>query len=363
MTGLAIPHPQGDSALEHNGHPGRAVWLNDVARMVVSIAVFALAITVAAAATDLGAAKNFAVLSSGGDVSLKNRVNINQVSASGAVCPGAPGCPGSVGGTTVLMGRGNAAAPDTVSGDVFGTATAPQGLNCANNPPGTTAICLGNDSEIAGQCITGGGAVSSPSECAGGTDTSGTNPVLSSSYAQAGSDAAAFSASLAGMAATQTLSPITLGTKGSMTISGGAGTNVINVPSITTGTKATITINAGPSETVVINVGTSTDPGSLQLGNGASILLAGGITPDHVIFNLIGTGTSAQLGNDTVFNGTILAPQGQFTSGDGNTPSPVLINGALLFGGSVSIGNNTNVNFYPFAGTSGGGGTTQTMSS
>ena len=159
---------------------------------------------------------------------------------------------------------------------------------------------------------------------------------------QAGSDAATFSASLAGLTSTQALPAITLGSHGTTTISGGA------------------------SEFVIVNVGTTTDPGSLQLGNGASIVISGGITPDHVIFNLIGTGTTAQLGNDTVFNGTILAPQGQFTSGDGNTPSPVLINGSLLFGGSVSIGNNTNLNYYPYAGSTGGssgGGTSSSSSS
>jgi choice-of-anchor A domain-containing protein len=239
---------------------------------------------------------------------------------------------------------------------VIGSATAPQGLNCSNNPPGTTTICLGNDSEIAGTCITGGGAVSSPGECALGTDTSGTNPQLTNGLMQAGADASTFSASLAGMPGTQTLAAITLGTRGSFTISGSGGVNVISVPSITTGTKSTITINAGSSEVVIINVGTSADPGSLQLGNGASVVLSGGITPDRVIFNLLGAGTTAQLGNNTVFNGTILAPQGQFTSGDGDTVNPVLINGALLFGGSVAIGNNTNLNFFPFAGTSQGGG-------
>ena len=63
-------------------------------------------------------------------------------------------------------------------------------------------------------------------------------------------------------------------------------------------------------------------------------------------------------------NGTILTPQGQFTSGDGDTPSPVLINGSLLFGGSVAIGNNTNLNFYPYAGwTSGSSGGTSSSSS
>jgi len=350
-----------------NRHPSQSRTLRTVLPFVVSFVLFlAIPAPLASAASDLGAAKGFAVLSSSGDVSLKNRVNIAAVSVSGSVtCPGATGCPANMGGTTVLMGRGNASAPDTVGGDVIGSVSSPQGLNCAGNPPGTTTICLGNDSEIAGQCITGGGAVSSPSECAGGTDTSGTNPKLTTTYVQAGTDAASFSANLAGLAATQSLPAVTLGSHGTTTISGGAGVNVVALPSITTGTKATITISAGATEFLIVNVGTSTDPGSLQLGNGASVVLSGGITPDHVIFNLIGAGTTAQLGNDTVFNGTILAPQGQFTSGDGNTPSPVLINGSLLFGGSVSIGNNTNLNFYPFAGTGGGssGGSSGSSSS
>ena len=114
-----------------------------------------------------GTSAGFAVLSSS-DVTLKNRVNISQAAVSPASCPGSAGCPGNVGGTTILMGRGNSAAPDTVSGDVIASATSVQGLNCSNNPPGTTSVCLGNDSEIAGMCATGGGAVSSPSECAAG---------------------------------------------------------------------------------------------------------------------------------------------------------------------------------------------------
>jgi choice-of-anchor A domain-containing protein len=301
--------------------------LNIVLPFVTFVFFLAVASPSASAASDLGAAKGFAVLSSSADVSLKNRVNISQITASGSpACPGAVGCPGSIGGTTILMGRGNASAPDTVSGDVIGSVSSPQGLSCAGNPPGTTTICLGNDSEIAGQCITGGGAVSSPSECAAGTDTSGTNPKLATTFVQAGADAAAFSANLAGLTPTQNLSAIILGSHGSTTISGGAGVNVVNLASITTGTKATITINAGSTETVILNVGTTADAGSLQLGKGASVVLSGGITPDHVIFNLVDTGTTAQLGNDIVFNGTILAPQGQFTSGDGDTPNPVLIN-------------------------------------
>lgn len=337
----------------------------DIAKQAVLVSLVALAFTRLAASQNLGAANSFAVLSSG-DVSFKNRVNINQVSGTaGGVCPGAVGCPGDVGGVTVLMGRGNASSPDTVSGDVIGSANSSTGLNCAKNAPGTTAICLGNDSEVAGLCATGGGAIDSPTECSLGADTTGDNSDVVTLLPQADSAIVSASASFAALPATQTLAEIAIGTRGSATITTSPGVNVISIPAITTGTNSTITITAGPTDTVVINVGSSTAPGSLQLGNGASVVLSGGITPDRVLFNLVGSSTTAQLGNNTVFNGTVLAPQGQFTSGDGNTPNPVLINGALLFGGSVSIGNNTNLNFYPFVGvsTNGGGGSNGSGSS
>jgi hypothetical protein len=324
-------------------------------RQSAACAILACAITVGLTshAFAQGAANSFAVLSSS-DVTLKNRVNISQVSVSAVTCPGSVGCPGDVGGTTVLMGRGNAAAPDTISGDVVASATSLQGLDCSGNPPGTTAICLGNDSEVAGACVTGGGAISSTSECANGADTTGQNSEVTTLLPAAQAAVVSYSATLAALPTTQSLSAIVVG-KGGATISSTAALNVVSVPSITEGTNATLTLNGAATDTFVINVGNTTTPGSLQVGNGASVVLTGGITADRVIFNLIGTGSTAQLGNHTAFNGTILGPQGQFTSGDGDTPNPVLINGALLFGESISIGNNTNLSFYPFAGTSGNG--------
>jgi hypothetical protein len=330
------------------------MWSKCIAMRVALLGIVALVVVQPALSQQPGAAASFAVLSAS-DVTFKNRVNINQVGTAGN-CPGSVGCPGDVGGVTVLMGRGNAAAPDTVSGDVAASATSSQGLNCAGNPPGTTAICLGNDSEIAGLCATGGGAIDVPSECAAGSDTSGNNPDVTTLLPQANSVLAGFSNGLAALPSTQTLQEIALRSQGSFTISTTPGRNVIAVPAISTGTKATITITAGATDTVVINVGSTTEPGSLQLGNGASVVLSGGITPDRVIFNMLGSSTAVQLGNNTTFNGSILGAQGQFTSGDGNTPNPVNINGALWFGGSVALGNNTNLNFYPFVGTSGGGG-------
>jgi len=335
-------------------HKPEGRW-KEIAAHLLCAGVISCVLSASAAAQ--GTAASFAVLSSS-DVTLKNRVNIGNAAVLPSSCPGSAGCVGNIGGTTILMGRGNGSAPDTVAGDVIASASSSQGLNCSNNPPGTTSICLGNDSEIAGLCVTGGGAVSSPSECAAGTDTTGSYAEVVTLLPHALSDAVSFSSTLAGLTATQNVPAIVLGTRGSKTFSSSGGLNVVSVPSITTGTNATITVNGSASDKFVFNIGTSADPGSLQLGNGASVLLSGGITPDRVIFNLIGSGTTAQLGNHIVFNGTMLASQGQFTSGDGDTPNPVLINGALWFGGSIAIGNNTNLNFYPFVGvgTSGGSG-------
>ncbi|MBV8049724.1 MAG: choice-of-anchor A family protein [Acidobacteriaceae bacterium] len=329
---------------------------NALVAQVFLIGLTAMSSTRAAAGQSLGPAASFAVFSSA-DVAFKNRVNISQPTTTSMVgmCPGSVGCPADVGGTTVLMGRGNAAAPDTVAGDVIASAVSTQGLNCSGNPPGTTAICLGNDSEISGACVTGGGAIDSPNECAAGTDTTGSNSELTS-LPGAQSQLLSFSNSLASLPTTQTLAEIALRTRGTVTIMTSSGLNVIAIPAITTGANATITISGPSNATVVINIGSSTASGSLQLGNGASVVLSGGITPDRLVFNLVGSSTTAQLGNNTTFNGTIVAPQGQFTSGDGNTPSPIIINGALLFGGSVDIGNNTNLSFYPFVGVSTGGG-------
>ena len=298
---------------------------------------------------DLGSAKSFVVLSSGGNVTLQNRNAIRKPTIAGATtCPAAAGCTMRVGGNTILMGRGNSTGANQIAGDLIARATASQGLNCAGSPPGTTAICLGNISSVSGDCITGGGAVSYPTACAGGLDTSGTNPAVAALLPQAGPDAAAFSASLAALAATQTLSAINLPFGGSATITANASLNVISVPSIVIGSSATLTISGGSGAQVVVNVGGSSTAGALTLNLSARVLLAGGITPDRVVFNVLGgAGNFVQLGNTITFNGTILAPQQSLALSDGATSRPSTINGSLLFGLNVSIGNNVNINFYP----------------
>jgi hypothetical protein len=316
----------------------------------VGAALVAIICAAIPAMADLGDAKSFVVLSSGGDVTFMNRVTVNKAAIPGAAtCPGASGCTMRVGGGTVGVGPGNAATPDSVNGDVIARASA------------SVAINLGNGSEVAGACVTGGGTVSLPSECSGGVDTSGANSEVTMLLPNAGIDAAAFSAFLAALPATRTLPAINLATNRTVTIEVDTGLNVLDVPSIVTGAKAAVTISGPAAAMVVINVGVEGAPGLLNLGNASSILLVGGITPDKVVFNIVGglggdpnappskRWQSVRLGNNTTFNGTLLAPQQGFISGNGNTPSPIVINGALLFGHSIFVGNNVDINFYPAA--------------
>jgi hypothetical protein len=295
---------------------------------------------------DLGAAKSFAVLSSGGTVAFSNRDDLTKISVAGAAtCPAAAGCSIAVGGTVVVVGPGPAAAPDQIRADVLAAGTAAQGVNCAGG--GSAVICTGG-SQILGTCLTGGGAVSNPAACAGGTDTSGTNAKLAL-LGKAGPDAATFAAFLSGLTPTQSLPAITPGTRGSATIHAVPGLNIIRVPSISIGNNATLTIDGPAGSFAVLNIGGAAAAGGLALGNGAAVVLSGGITPDHVVFNVLGNGGAVVLGNQAGFNGTILAPFESFACGNGNTPQPSVINGALLFGQNVLLGNNVAINFYPLA--------------
>ena len=87
---------------------------------------------------------------------------------------------------------------------------------------------------------------------------------------------------------------------GTTTFTGQAGQNVVDLTSINL-TGATFTISGNSTETFVFNVSST-----MSLTNHSSIALAGGVTANHVVFNLTGQGNSASFTNSNV-NGTILA--------------------------------------------------------
>lgn len=93
-----------------------------------------------------------------------------------------------------------------------------------------------------------------------------------------------------------------------------------------------ITLNGGATQYIVVNV-----TGNLALTGTASLLLSGGITPDHVIyyFNNAGCTFNTHVG-DTV-SGIMLGPSCAMTL-DGTW------NGELISGDGISLLSNANVN-------------------
>jgi hypothetical protein len=272
----------------------------------VRILIYAIGTTMLLARpvmADLRAARSFAVLSAAESVTFKDRDNVNKAVIPEAVtCPAGSGCRVHVGGKRISVGQ-----DDQI------------------NAEATTAL------------------------------------------GDAGVDARAYATSLDSLPATQAIPAIALEPGSSTTITATAGLNVISVASVVAGTTekhdpdrcwtehrehgeqgATITISGSSAAMVILNVGTSKAPGFLTLCEGSKVLLAGGITPDKVVFNLVGPGKPARLGEHTTFNGTILALQREITTrGDAGERS--VVNGALLAGGEVEIGDYVDINFYPLS--------------
>ena len=118
-----------------------------------------------------------------------------------------------------------------------------------------------------------------------------------------------------------------------------AQSNVFNLTD-TTYSGATITITAPAGSTVIVNV-----PGDADSFNSGSIVL-NGVTADHVIFNFYAA-KSLSVGS-MAFNGTILAPQADFTGGWGQINGQLIAKSAagtatfneVLFNGNLDWSND-----------------------
>jgi hypothetical protein len=140
-------------------------------------------------------------------------------------------------------------------------------------------------------------------------------------------DVLALSAQIAALPPTQTFANITA----AKTITRTTTLNVINVNSINL-TKANLTLVGNSTDTFLINV---TSPTALFVLNGVDVILSGGLTPNHVIFNFPGTGGTVQVYKQTAgLNGTLLAPQRNVTI-DNVTTSP-WVTGSVI-GSSVYV--------------------------
>jgi choice-of-anchor A domain-containing protein len=168
-------------------------------------------------------------------------------------------------------------------------------------------------------------------------ETNAPNPVINATLlAQADADALAAAAQAKALAPTQTFGTITKST----VIHGNGGLNVI---SIRGDVRAPLVLDGGANDVFVVNI-----QGDLKLGKNESLLLSGGVTAGHVLYNFTGRGASVEIHAGTSVNGTILAPSADVQING-------VLNGEVIGGRSVQIGAHAGVNWVAFAATQANG--------
>jgi hypothetical protein len=128
-----------------------------------------------------------------------------------------------------------------------------------------------------------------------------TGGLVSVSLAQAQSDADTASASYSSLASTQTFGNRTT----SLTVTGNGGVNVIGMQSLDFSRKV-LTLSGGSNDVFVFNIARDFTFDHSQ------IVLTGGVTANHVIFNFA-KNSSVDITNSSTVVGTFLAPKGSVT--------------------------------------------------
>jgi uncharacterized repeat protein (TIGR01451 family) len=209
-------------------------------------------------------------------------------------------------------------------------------------PPGCVQgdVCIGPLGKLSmsgEQCITGmikldTGATFSKS----GSGTVG--PVIHTNLSAEINAAIAASMDAAALPCTMTIDTL----KNGMNITGNGGLNVICVKNVTL--NQPIYLNGTASDMFVFNV-----TGKFALTSHGSILVAGGVTRSHVLYNIIGTGEQVAFSGgggganccNAVVDGTLIALQRKIAL------SPGLVNGQLIGGRDISIVSGASVRCPP----------------
>ena len=159
------------------------------------------------------------------------------------------------------------------------------------------------------------------------SDLKVTGGIVTQNLTAARNAALAASACYAVLVPTRTLSSIT----GSMTLTGNGGLNVINVGSIVL-VKKVLTLKGGPNDIFIINVSGDFSMGSSQ------VVLAGGVTVNHVLWNVPGTGTTVNVYKSvTSVSGTFLVPYRDYVQ------DVATLYGSVLSEGNVRIHSGAKV--------------------
>lgn len=132
-----------------------------------------------------------------------------------------------------------------------------------------------------------------------------------------------------------------------ITITGSARENVLDVTNFTPSNNAIITLSAPDNASFVIRVATT-----FTLNNNSKVVLSGGITSDEVTFVYKGSGT-VTLSNNSILNGSILSPNGAITLNNNAS-----VNGGVLVSSkNIKLNNNSiSTDKNPWLTASGGKG-------
>jgi choice-of-anchor A domain-containing protein len=207
------------------------------------------------------------------------------------------------------------------------------GLHGAEISQSGSSAVTGNEGVSRGGQLTlsGHAAVAGTVYEAAARETNAPHPVIDSSLlATADADALTAAAQAKALAPTQSFGTITKTT----VIHGNGGLNVI---SIRGDVRASLVLDGGANDVFIINV-----QGDLKLGKNESLLLSGGVTAGHVLYNFTGRGGSIDIHEGATVNGTILAPSADVQI-DG------VLNGEVIGGRSVQISSHARVNWVAFA--------------
>jgi len=117
----------------------------------------------------------------------------------------------------------------------------------------------------------------------------------------------------------------------SQVIVGAGGENVLCVGDVILHGSRVVTLSGGASDTFIVNV-----TGRFAL-TGASKIVASGVPPSAVLYNIIGNGPAVALSGTASIDGTMLAVERDIAL------TPAIVNGEVIGGQNMSITSNASV--------------------
>ena len=124
-------------------------------------------------------------------------------------------------------------------------------------------------------------------------------------------DAISFANIIAALPATQTEPEI----NNDITFNGNGCVNIIEIKGdVTVGSGKKITLNGGPDDYFLFNV-----YGSVNFSGDSSITLTGGVTSNHVVFNVRIAGKNISISGDSAANATFITETGKLTASGGGS--------------------------------------------